>query len=81
MAHAPLSLHEREEIGAALIADREASWASIARRIARHRGTVAREVIGRGGRHGYCPAVAQQRAEAAPAAAAPSAACSAWRGA
>ena len=65
MPGAPLSLPEREEIFLALTADREASWASIARRIDRHPTTVAREVEGRGGRAKYRPASAERSAERA----------------
>lgn len=59
MAHAPLSLFEREEIGAALIADRAASWVSIGRRVGRPAATISREVCRNGGRHSYRPAIAQ----------------------
>lgn len=62
MPGAPLSLPEREEIGVALIEDREMSWAQIARRVGRHPTTIAREVNAAGGRHRYRPAVACQRA-------------------
>ncbi len=62
MPGAPLSLPEREEIFLALTEDREASWASIARRIDRHPTTVAREVDGRGGRSKYRPASAERAA-------------------
>ena len=44
MPGAPLSLLEREEISLALIEDRSATWAEIARRVDRHPTTVAREV-------------------------------------
>lgn len=63
MPGAPLSLPEREEISLALIQDRTASWASIARRVGRHPTSIAREVDRHGGRSGYRPAVAQRRAE------------------
>lgn len=62
MPGAPLSLPEREEISVALIENREASWAVIARRVGRHPTTVAREVERNGGRDRYRPAVAQQAA-------------------
>ena len=65
MPGAPLSLPEREEIGATLIVDRTASWAEIGRRIGRHRATVAREVGAGGGRWLYRPAMSQRRAEQA----------------
>ena len=60
----PLSLLEREEIGAALILDRGVSWAAVGRRVDRHPTTIAREVNAGGGRDGYRPAVADQRAAA-----------------
>lgn len=62
MPGAPLSLPEREEISLALTLDREASWASIARRVGRHPTTIAREVSGHGGRAKYRPAVADRSA-------------------
>lgn len=62
MPGAPLSLPEREEISLALTLDREASWASIARRVGRHPTTIAREVTGHGGRAKYRPAVADRSA-------------------
>lgn len=66
MPGAPLSLLEREEISLALAEDRDASWASIARRIGRSPTTVMREVTrGDGGRRSYRPAVAHRAAEAA----------------
>ena len=58
----PLSLLEREEISAGLIADQSVSWAVLGRRIGRHPTTIAREVVAGGGRAGYRPAVAQDRA-------------------
>ena len=61
----PLSLYEREEISAGLIVDREVSWAALGRRLGRHPTTIAREVAAGGGRHGYRPAVAQERAAVA----------------
>ena len=61
----PLSLYEREEISAGLIVDREVSWAALGRRLGRHPMTIAREVAAGGGRHGYRPAVAQERAAVA----------------
>ncbi len=63
MPGAPLALHEREEIAVALIEDPAASWAAIARRVGRHRSTVAREVTAGGGRGRYRPATAQRRAD------------------
>jgi IS30 family transposase len=63
MPGAPLSLREREEISVALIEDRSASWAVIARRIGRHRTTVMREVVANGGRGHYRPALAERRAD------------------
>ena len=65
MPGAPMSLPEREEIGAALIVDRKISWAELGRRIGRHPVTVAREVAAGGGRWLYRPAMAQLRSEAA----------------
>ena len=65
MPGAPLALHEREEIGRALMADPMASWAAIARRVRRHLSTIAREVDRGGGRGRYGPATAQRRAERA----------------
>ncbi len=62
MSGAPLSLPERTEISRALIEDRTVPWELTARRIDRHRTTVSREVNANGGRHGYRPAVAHQRA-------------------
>ena len=40
------ALHEREEIGRALMADPMASWAAVARRVGRHPSTIARESRG-----------------------------------
>lgn len=60
----PLSLLEREEISAALIVDRDVSWAALGRLVGRHPTTIAREVNAGGGRDKYRPAVAQQRAAA-----------------
>ena len=68
MPGAPLSLEERELISVALIEDREVAWAVVCRRpglVGRHPTTIAREVTGNGGRHGYRPAVAQAAAQAA----------------
>ena len=56
MPGASLELHEREEIGRALMADPMASWAAISRRVRRHPSTVAREVARGGGRGRYRPA-------------------------
>lgn len=61
----PLSLLDREEISAGLIAEQEVSWAALGRRVGRHPTTIAREVIAGGGRDRYRPAVAQARAEVA----------------
>jgi len=58
-----LALHEREEICRALTEDPAAGWAAIARRVGRHRTTVAREVARGGGRERYGAATAQRRAE------------------
>ena len=63
MPGAPLSLPEREEIGAALVADRKVSWAEIGRRIGRHPATITREVGAGGGRRLYRPAMSQRRAQ------------------
>ncbi len=63
MPCAPLSLLEREEIAVALMEDRAVPWAVIGRRVGRHPTTVAREVNASGGRGGYRPALAQQRAD------------------
>jgi len=65
MPGAPLSLLERDEIAVALIENPWVAWAVIARRIGRHRTTIAREVQGHGGRSGYWPATAQRAAEQA----------------
>jgi len=62
MPGVPLSLPEREEISVALIEDRDASWASIGRRISRPPTTVMREVTRNGGRLKYRPATADKRA-------------------
>ena len=62
MPGAPLSLPEREEISVALIEDRDASWASIGRRVGRAPTTISREVERNGDRHRYRPAVAAARA-------------------
>ena len=65
MEGAPPALHERDEIGRALMADPMASWAANSRRVRRHPSTVARTVA-RGGGRGRCrPATAQRRAERA----------------
>ena len=61
MPGVPLALHEREEIGRALMADPMASWAAVARRVRRHPSTIAREVDRGGGRGRYGPATAQRR--------------------
>ena len=65
MPGVPLALHEREEIGRALMADPMASWAAVARRVRRHPSTIAGEVDRGGGRGRYGPATAQRRAERA----------------
>ena len=65
MPGAPLELHEREEIFRALIEDPEMSWAEMARRVGRHRTTIAGEVARGGGRHCYGPGTSQRRAELA----------------
>lgn len=65
MPDAALSLYEREEIKTGLIENRDMSWAELARRIGRHRTTVAREVRRNGGRDEYRPAMAEQRASQA----------------
>ena len=65
MLGAPLELHEREEIFRALIEDPEMSWAEMARRVGRHRTTIAGEVARGGGRHCYGPGTSQRRAELA----------------
>ena len=65
MPGAPMSLPEREEIGATLIVDRKISWAALGRRVGRHPATVAREVTAGGGRWLYRPAMAQLRSEGA----------------
>jgi transposase, IS30 family len=57
-----LSLEEREEISAELIADPDVSWASIGSRVGRHATTIAREVTLNGGRTKYRAAIAHQRA-------------------
>jgi IS30 family transposase len=62
MPGAPLSLPDREEISAALIANPEISWAEIGRRIDRHATTVMREVSRHGGRSRYRPALADRTA-------------------
>ncbi len=60
-----LALHEREEICRALTEDPAAGWAAIARRVGRHRTTVAREVARGGGRERYGAAAAFGGARAA----------------
>ena len=62
MAHSPLTLHEREEISAALILNPEESWALIGRRLGRHPTTIWREVEANGSRSRYRPASADGRA-------------------
>jgi len=62
MALSDSALPEREEISLALIEDREASWASIARRVGCHPTTIAREVDRHGERAKYRPAVADRSA-------------------
>lgn len=65
MPGVPLLLEEREEISVALIEDPLVAWAVICRRpglVGRHPTTIAREVEGHGGRHGYRPAVAHAAA-------------------
>lgn len=63
MPGAPLSLPEREEIGRALIEDRDTPWAVIARRVVRHPTTISREVTANGGRRHYRPALAERRSQ------------------
>lgn len=63
MAYAPLSLPEREEIRVALTEDRDVAFAAVGVRLGRHPSTVSREVGRNGGRHAYCAAVANERAE------------------
>jgi transposase, IS30 family len=58
----PLTLLDREEIGLALCLTPLVSWAELGRQVGRHATTVAREVRGHGGRHGYRPAVAHETA-------------------
>ena len=58
----PLTLLDREEIGLMLVSMPGVSWAELGRRVDRHPTTVAREVIGHGGRLGYRPAVAHAAA-------------------
>lgn len=62
MPGAPLSLPDREEISAALIENREISWAEIGRRVDRHPTTVMREVGRHGGRGAYRPVLADRAA-------------------
>ncbi len=59
MPGAPLSLPELEEVGRALIEDRDVPWVVIARRVGRHRTTISREVTTNGGRRHYRPAPCQ----------------------
>ena len=61
----PLTLLDREEIGLMLVSMPGVSWAELGRRVERHPTTVAREVMGHGGRHGYRPAVADVAAAVA----------------
>jgi IS30 family transposase len=65
MPDAPLSLCERGEIKTGLLENRDMSWTELGRRIGRHRTSIAREVARNGGRDGYRPAMADQRAERA----------------
>ena len=58
----PLTLLDREEIGSMLLLWPGVSWAELGRRVDRHPTTVAREVIGHGGRLGYRQAVAHAAA-------------------
>ena len=57
-----LSIGEREALFSWLAEDRLVSWSVLAARLGRHRITVAREVARNGGRVGYSPFRAQQRA-------------------
>ena len=57
-----LSIGEREALFSWLAEDRLVSWSVLAARLGRHRTTVAREVARNGGRLGYSPFRAQQRA-------------------
>ncbi|MBA2336423.1 MAG: helix-turn-helix domain-containing protein [Acidimicrobiia bacterium] len=57
-----LLLGEREEISVGLIENRDVSWAELARRVGRHRTTIAREVTRHGGRGRYRPVAADRRA-------------------
>lgn len=66
MPGTPLSLHEREEIAAALIENGSRCWAEIARRFGRHLTTAMREVEASGGRGDYRPAVADRGVERCP---------------
>jgi transposase, IS30 family len=66
----PLSVYEREQIFGFLVADRSVSWAEIARALTadpataskRDPTTVGREVNANGGREGYSPSAAEERA-------------------
>jgi transposase, IS30 family len=59
----PLSVYEREQIFAQLVADRNTPWVTLARAIdRRHGSTIMREVIANGGRHEYSPAAATMAA-------------------
>ena len=58
----PLTLLDREEIGLMLVSRPDVSWAELGRQVDRHATTVAREVIGHGGRLGYRPAIAHASA-------------------
>ena len=62
MPGTPLSPRDRDDIAELLRQAPDTSWARIGREVDRHPTTIAREVKGNGGRHGYRPASADRKA-------------------
>ena len=63
MPGAVLSVYERVKIHSFLVAEPDRSWASMGRELVRPPSTISREIGRNGGRTGYCPVTAQQRAD------------------